>query len=156
MKRLLFIILLLSFWSCKTNKPLVTGTTTKVIIEKQMDTVLFSRPDSATILALIKCDSAGNAYLSQILELELGKSVKPEIIVKENTIRLNCIVDSMAVYARMYKRFESKKDTTSTVITIYRDKPKSAARKFLNGMLLIFIGASLTVAGFIYYKRRWE
>lgn len=155
MRKLLFLILLAAFYSCKTNKPVSTATTSTVIIERQIDTVLFTKPDSSSIIALIRCDSLGNAYLSEIKELKIGRSTIPEVQVKDNYIYLKCRVDSMSVYQAFYKRYESTKDTASTVITIYKDKPATAFQKLSNGLLLLFIGASISIGLYLYFRKRW-
>lgn len=155
MRYLLFILALTVIWSCKSSKPITTTTTSTIIVERQIDTILFTKPDSSSIIALIRCDSLGNAYLSEIKELKIGRSTTPEVRVKDNYIYLKCRVDSMAVFQSYFKRFESSKDTNSTVITVYKDKPKSAFQKLANGLLLFFIGASLVAGLYLFYRKRW-
>lgn len=155
MRYLLFILALIVICSCKSSKPITTTTTSTIIVERQIDTILFTKPDSSSIIALIRCDSLGNAYLSEIKELKIGRSTTPEVRVKDNYIYLKCRVDSMAVFQTYFKRFESAKDTTSTVITVYRDKPKSPFQKLANGLLLFFIGASLIAGLYLYFRKRW-
>lgn len=156
MKKLLFIFALVIICSCKSTKPVTTGvTTTTTIIEKQLDTVLFTKPDSSSIIALIKCDSLGNAYLSEIKELKIGRVTSPEIKIRNNYIYLKCKVDSMAVYNSLYKRYESIRDTSSTVITVYKNKPKSAFQNFSNGLLILILLSGLITGLIYYFKHKW-
>lgn len=155
MRKILLFLVLALLVSCKTNKPIITGNTSTIIIQKQLDTVLFTRPDSSSIFALIRCDSLGNAYLSEIRELKIGRATTPEVKIKNNFIYLKCKVDSMAVYNTIYKRYDSVRDTSSTIITVYQDKPKSALQKFSNGLLILILLTGLLVGLYYYLRRKW-
>lgn len=154
MKKLFIIFSILALVSCKSTKPVITGSSSTIVIEKQWDTVVYTRPDSSQLMAIIKCDSLGKVYLSEIIRLKTSSTIKPEIKVKENILTLNCIVDSLAVYVRMQKKYEKLQDTSSTVITVYRDKPKTAAHYF-NGLLLFLLGAAIALGGYFYYLKKW-
>jgi len=139
MKKIIFLLLLLAMASCKSNKPLSSTISRSMVIERQVDTVVYTLPDSASIVALIRCDSLGNAYLSEIEKLMTGRAVRPSLTVKENKAIFDCKVDSMAVYLNMYRRFESQTDTTS-VIRFVEKKP-GLLERFVDGFLLISLGA---------------
>jgi hypothetical protein len=96
---------------------------------------LFTLPDSASIVALIRCDSLGNAYLSEIEKLKTGRAVRPSLTVKDNKAIFDCKVDSMAVYLKMYRRFESQTDTTS--VKRYVEKKPGLLERFVDGFLLV-------------------
>ncbi|MPL77602.1 hypothetical protein SDC9_23459 [bioreactor metagenome] len=139
MKKIFFLLLLLALVSCKGNRSLTSAVSRNVVIEKQFDTVLFTLPDSASIVALIRCDSLGNAYLSEIAKLKTGRAVRPSLTVKDNKAIFDCKVDSMAVYLNMYRRFESQTDTTSVIRFI--EKKPGLLERFVDGFLLISLGA---------------
>jgi len=134
-----FLLLLLALVSCKGNRSLTSSVSRNVVIEKQLDTVLFTLPDSASIVALIRCDSLGNAYLSEIEKLKTGRAVRPSLTVKDNKAIFDCKVDSMAVYLKMYRRFESQTDTTS--VKRYVEKKPGLLERFVDGFLLVSLVA---------------
>lgn len=84
------------------------------------DTTVFTRTDSAAIIALVKCDSAGNAYLNTIATMN-GRITKPEIHIRDNYITAECKVDSEGVYLRWKEKFIN--DSIRTVVTEYISKP---------------------------------
>jgi len=139
MKKMFFLLLLLALASCKGNRSLTSSVSRNVVIEKQLDTVLFTLPDSASIVALIRCDSLGNAYLSEIEKLKTGRAVRPSLTVKDNKAIFDCKVDSMAVYLKMYRRFESQTDTTS--VKRYVEKKPGLLERFVDGFLLVSLVA---------------
>lgn len=115
MKKIIFLLLLLAMASCKSNKPLSSIISRSMVIERQVDTVVYTLPDSASIVALIRCDSIGNAYLSEIERLSIGRSIKPSVLVRDNRAIFECRVDSMAVYLSISRRMEANVDTTYKV-----------------------------------------
>ena len=65
MKRLLFLILPLLLTACRTPQTLQTDTVREVrIIER--DTLITIAPDSATVRALLECDSTNQVILRQL------------------------------------------------------------------------------------------
>jgi hypothetical protein len=156
MKKVFLLLALVALIGCRSNKP-VTSTTTKVIVsERQIDTVLFTRPDSASIVALIRCDSLGNAYLSEIQKLQSGKAVKPSLSVKDNKAFFDCKVDSMAVFLKLYRKYESVSDTSSTVVTIYKDREKGFLEKAIDTTLLLLGGISVGALLFVFlFRKKW-
>lgn len=142
MKKIVFLLLLLAMASCKSNKPLSSTISRSMVIERQVDTVVYTLPDSASIVALIRCDSIGNAYLSEIERLSIGRSIKPSILVRDNRAIFECRVDSMAVYLSISRRMEANVDTTYKVenyrpqTTGFRSTTKSLIFIFLIGGIL--------------------
>lgn len=65
MKRLLFLILPLLLVACRTPQPLQTDTTREVRIVER-DTLITLAPDSATVRALLECDSTNQVILRQL------------------------------------------------------------------------------------------
>jgi hypothetical protein len=156
MRTFVFILLVLSFAACRTSR---TSTSSHSIINRtdiQIDTLVFTRPDSASIVALIRCDSLGNAYLSEITMLQTGRSVRPSLSVKNNLAYFDCKVDSMAVYMKLFRRFESVSDTTATVVTVYKDRQKGRFEKFIDSVFLLSIGSVIGTLVFLFlFRKKW-
>ncbi|MBK6346549.1 MAG: hypothetical protein IPF68_11540 [Bacteroidales bacterium] len=156
MKKIFLLLALLALVSCRSTKPTSSGVSKSVVEERSKDTLMFTQPDSASLVALIRCDSLGNAYLAEIARLKTGRSVRPSLRVKNNLAYFDCKVDSMAVYLSLYKRFEKVSDTTSAIVTVYQDRKKGRLEKFMDGAILIGIGA---VIGFLVllllFKKKW-
>lgn len=101
---------------CKTPEPvIIRDVHYEKIIETVRDTFIDIKRDTATIKALMKCDSLGNVYIEQISELKLGNKVKPEIQIIDNIITLDCIVDSISIYLMWKERYIEKADSTTVV-----------------------------------------
>ena len=136
MKKLSLIVLILCFaYSCKTKESAQSDFREKIVIQKETDTLVFSKPDSASIRALIKCDSAGNAYIAEILTLRLGKSTRPVIKIVNSVLEAECIVDSMEVYLQLKSRHETIVEKKETVVTVYKEKKLKFLDRLLNGII---------------------
>lgn len=117
MKRLLFIFLTIALLGCRSQKPVASEqkeriVTNREVIETLRDTMIYVS-DSASILALVKCDSAGQAYLSEIQALRLGKLMQPSITLSNSQLTVDCKVDSAAIYLTWHERFEQINTDTS-------------------------------------------
>lgn len=95
-------LLLLSLVGCKTPQPIVTTETKEVVIEREVrDTIITTKPDSATIKALLECDSAGNVLIRELEEAQ-GKNLSLEMLLKQDkgkttgaTLEIDCKADSL-------------------------------------------------------------
>ncbi len=153
-KVLLLIIISYGLISCHSGKHLTSGFRQTTITEKHSDTVLFSAPDSASITALLKCDSLGNAYLAEITKLKTGRATRPEVRVRDNLIYLKCNVDSMAVYLSMHRQFKTTADTSSTVVTVFKERQKGKLETFLDRAIILLVGSILGLLIFIIWFRK--
>jgi hypothetical protein len=151
---MLFVVL--SFAACRTSRTSSSGHSIVTRTDIQIDTIVFTRPDSAGIVALIKCDSLGNAYLSEITRLQTGRSVRPSLSVKNNHAYFDCKVDSMAVYIKLSRRFESVSDTTATVVTVFKDREKGKLEKFIDSVFLLSVGSAIGALVFLFlFRKKW-
>ncbi|MHC1773852.1 MAG: hypothetical protein AB9834_00425 [Lentimicrobium sp.] len=149
----LLIIISYGLISCHTGKQSTALSTKTTITERQTDTVLHSLPDSAILTALLKCDSLGNAYLEEIIQLKTGRATRPEVRVKDNFIYLKCRVDSMAVYVSMHRQFKATSDTTSTVVTVFKERQKGKLETFLDRAIILLVGSILgALILFIWFR----
>lgn len=91
--------MLLFFVGCKTPQPIVQTEVKEVVVEREVrDTIVTIQPDSASIKALLECDSAGNVLIKELQE-EQGKNVALQAQLKNTnkgtTIVIDCKQDSL-------------------------------------------------------------
>lgn len=79
-------------------------TETTVITETVHDTTVVVRQDSAAIQALIECDSTGQAYIAQILELQSGTKVRQHLELNQGILQATAEVDSIQIYLTFKQR----------------------------------------------------
>lgn len=104
---------------------------------KPGDTIITVRSDTSMIQALIECDSTGQAYLSQIMQLESAARLHQNIRLQANVLTATAAIDSMSIYLTYkdrYRTTETTRTETNTV-TVTTNILKSWQK------LLMFIGA---------------
>ena len=95
--------------SCKSPQPIVQTEVKEVIVEREVrDTIVTIAPDSASIKALLECDSAGNVLIKELQEAQ-GKNVKLQAQLK-NTSKGTAIV------------IDCKQDSLERVIALQNEK----------------------------------
>lgn len=95
--------------SCKTPQPIVQTEVKEVVIERDVrDTIVTIAPDSASIKALLECDSAGNVLIKELQEAQ-GKNVALQAQLK-NTNKGTAIV------------IDCKQDSLERVIALQNEK----------------------------------
>jgi hypothetical protein len=103
------IILAWLITACKTPQPIVQTEVKEVVIEREVrDTIVNIAPDSASIKALLECDSAGNVLIKELEEAQ-GKNVKLQAQLK-NTNKGTAIV------------IDCKQDSLERVIALQNEK----------------------------------
>jgi len=114
---LLAIIFIMS--SCSVKKKFTSDTVRDSIVvvkdsirveirEVVRDTTILVPADSALIRALLECDSLGQVRIKEISELRTGQKTKPSIKITDNTIEIECKVDSHLVYLYWKDRYEKQ------------------------------------------------
>lgn len=101
--------------SCKTQQPIVQEKIVEVEkIVTNTDTIVTTRPDSASIKALLVCDSLGNVLIRELAE-EQGKNVALELQLYSankgdnkqqqvvTTIEIDCKADSLQLLVDKYR-----------------------------------------------------
>ena len=69
--------------SCSTPQPIVQTEVKDVVIEREVrDTIVTIAPDSASIKALLECDSAGSVLIKELEEAQ-GKNVKLQLSLQQ-------------------------------------------------------------------------
>ena len=87
--------------SCRTPQPIVQTEVKEVLVERVVtDTIVTIAPDSASIKALLECDSAGNVLIRELEEVQ-GKNVSLALALKNSkkgksaTLAVDCKQDSL-------------------------------------------------------------
>lgn len=109
----LIVIIALFMTSCKAKKE-VSNTQIvqkEIIREIERDTVVKVEADSASIKALLECDSVGNVLLKQIAAYEAGAHVQPpQIDIQDNVLTATAKVDSFGIFMKFRERYVEKTD----------------------------------------------
>ena len=79
--------------SCRTPQPIVQTEVKEVVVEREVrDTIVTIAPDSASIKALLECDSAGNVLVKELQETQ-GKNVALQAKLKQTNKGTALVVD---------------------------------------------------------------
>jgi hypothetical protein len=109
-------ILFLCAVGCKVQAPIAsTDTVTKTVIQEVLRDTTIYIVDSAGFRAALECDSMGQVRIRQIQDYYAGQFVKPKVIVKDNWLRVDCRIDSGAVYVAWKQRTETTEQSVTTV-----------------------------------------
>jgi hypothetical protein len=113
------IVFFFCLHGCKPIPTIARADTTERTIIKEVlrDTVIY-RSDSAGFAALLECDSLGKVHVKQVQDFYAGQFIKPTIVVKNNIVKVACIVDSLGVYVSWKNRYESKEVRTNQVVIV--------------------------------------
>ena len=98
----ILVALAVCFCSCRTPQPIVQTEVKEVLVERTItDTIVTIAPDSASIKALLECDSAGNVLIKELQEIQ-GKNVSLALALKNSqkgkpigTLSVDCKQDSL-------------------------------------------------------------
>ena len=96
------VAIMLAMFGCKTPQPIVQTEVKEVLVERTItDTIVTIAPDSASIRALLECDSAGNVLIKELEEVQ-GKNVSLALALKNSskgkpigTLSVDCKQDSL-------------------------------------------------------------
>jgi hypothetical protein len=116
--------------------------------------VIKTVPDSASIKALIRCNEKGEALIQQITELNTGRAIKPSVKIVHDTLTLECVVDSLAIYHEYYGRFHQEDSTSVTQVESEEEMKKEPAMLFNRWLLSYAIILTLIVVLYLVIKFR--
>ena len=119
------VAIMLAMFGCKTPQPIVQTEVKEVLIERIInDTIVTIAPDSASIKALLECDSAGNVLIKELSEVQ-GKNVSLALALKNAkgkpaTLAIDCKQDSLekviALKDETIKELSSNKQTKTVEV----------------------------------------
>lgn len=122
------------------------------VIETLRDTVVRIDADSSMIQALIECDSLGQAYIRELIEVKSGKRMPPPTIkIIKDTLKIQASADSMAIYLTLKDRYveHKKSETITNIIEVNR---LTLWQKWMYYLGLITLGLTICSIGLKLYK----
>lgn len=137
---------MLGFTGCKQLQPVVTTDSIKTITvtETVHDSILFVKPDSASIKAFLGCDSLNQVFLKQ-LAIEKGRKIDPVVKwLPGGIFEVAAKVDSEAVYFSWKERHILEVDSTKvSKVTVVKEKPPWW--QMLKSNILVTIAAGVII-----------
>jgi phosphotransferase system HPr-like phosphotransfer protein len=109
MKKILFILVAALIVGCKTCEPIVQTVEKERIVEvRTHDTTIVTEADSASVIALLECDSAYNVVLRE-LTIEQGKRIV-------QSVKTERVAGDINVGSKMLLDFDCKEDSLLNII----------------------------------------
>jgi len=144
--------------SCRSQKEATTTTEYVYVDRCTIDTIVKVEADTASLMALIECDSLGNALISQLETLQGQRvNVAPQIIYR------NIVDESGKIRRTAYFSVVALADSLQTEISMLQEHIRqmeqnqesiepttSPIRAFLWGLLA---GAVATIVLIIFFKK---
>lgn len=148
-KCILYLIICVCVCACKTQPIAQTVETVRVERETVRDTVLKFAPDSASVRALLACDSLNNVIVIE-LERERGARIEPKVRKQRNesgglVLQVDCKEDSLKAEIQIRDKYieELKSSTTQVPVRV-----RSGYDKFTSWFFWI-------VVGFVLIRLAW-
>lgn len=124
----LTVILCLAFPSCKTVQT-QTEYKERTVEVRVRDTIITTQSDSASIRALLHCDSAYNVVIDELTTLQ-GTRIKTDVKTKNTTktttkglqIEVDCKEDSMQIVCHMKDSIISNLEKQVQVLSVPRER----------------------------------
>jgi hypothetical protein len=107
------------FMSCCTVQPKIVEKTVEKTIYQRHDSLVVVPADTASIQALVICDSTGKAFISAVLNSRRGAQNAniPRLSLNNNVLSANCECDSINIFLTWYNRFyELHQNNNETVV----------------------------------------
>ena len=144
--------------SCRTPQPIVQTEVKEVLVERTItDTIVTIAPDSASIKALLECDSAGNVLIKELQEVQ-GKNVSLALALKNSqkgkpaTLAIDCKQDSLekviALKDETIKELTNNKQVETIEVKYIPDFVKWLA--WIGGAAILYV--VLRIALWVYKK----
>ena len=149
---LLTIVLCLLFGGCKSVQT-QTEYKERMVEVRVRDTIITTQADSASICALLHCDSAYNVVIDELTTLQ-GSRIKADITTKCTTnsptkglqIEVDCKEDSMRIVCNMKDSIIS--DLSKQVQVLYVPRERSGYDRFCSMFFWIVVIILLSIGAF--------
>ena len=144
--------------ACRTPQPIVQTEVKEVLVERTItDTIVTIAPDSASIRALLECDSAGNVLIKELQEVQ-GKNVSLALALKNSqkgkpaTLAIDCKQDSLekviALKDETIKELTNNKQVETIEVKYIPDFVKWLA--WIGGAAILYV---LIRIGLLVYRK---
>jgi hypothetical protein len=125
MKKILFILVAALIVGCKTCEPIVQTVEKERIVEvRTHDTTIVTEADSASVHALLRCDSAYNVVVWELTTLQgerIEASVGTQKQGKDLLLSLDCKEDSL-LNIIAWQDSIIRNNTTQTIVKVEKQK----------------------------------
>lgn len=147
------VAIAICLFGCNTTQPIVQTEVKEVVVEREVrDTIVTILPDSASIKALLECDSAGNVLIKELQE-EQGKNVKLQLSLEQasgnGVVTVDCKQDSLemviALQNEKIQELNNNKQTETIEVKYIPDVVKWLAWIGAAAILYVLIRVALWV-----------
>jgi hypothetical protein len=156
----LILIILIIFSGCKIFKPEMVYRNVEIhdsIKELIRDTLIKSNPDTASIKALMRCDSLGNVYISELNDYKTGNKIKVKTEFKDRWFSVKCIVDSQKIWLKLKDRYKAVFNDSTTVkikeVNILTSYQKFAVKWFTLSIIFLVVFGILFVIYLVKFRK---
>jgi hypothetical protein len=129
-------------------------------VEIIRDTTVTVRADSATIKALLECDSLGQVHIRALLDWQAGERLKPpDVKVNDNILTVLSTADSLTIYLQLKDRYSESMSESER--TVYVRVPAELSRWqriqiFFGRVFMLATGLFIAVLIFIIIKSKYN
>jgi hypothetical protein len=154
---LILVILSASCRTVKSTSTAVSQNSSDSVSHQVIDTtyqVPFTvPPDSAWIKAWFECDKNGKVIMHE-LEVVRGQRINPQVILKDNVIRIRIPVDTMRIYMAVKSRFESTYRENKTEKKQVTDSSKAVYKTSVGAIIIAFVcGIIFSIVIYFGYRK---
>jgi len=155
------LLLAMALAGCKTPQPIVQEVEREVIRETtRTDTLVTIEPDTASLHALLRCDSAGQVLIAQLTE-EQGRRLAIEARLrntdKGTVIEIDCKQDSLQRLVAKLKESiimsDSRKRTETVTLEVVPTYYKGVSLAFWIMVVLLVVATAVRVLIRVYLKK---
>lgn len=149
MKKIIFILLVFSFiTSCKTKKEITSDRSDSLVyVEKVKFDTIITPADSSWLKAWFKCDSLGNVYVSQLIDLK-SKELNTNMNFSNGVLSYSTKRDEKKTIIPSKNIYINKKSKQTITIT------KTIVKMSFFQKIFFWIGisSSLLIIGYLFAK----
>ena len=153
MKKILFILVAALMVGCKTCVPIVETVEKEKIVEVHTrDTAIITEADSASVRALLRCDSAYNVILDELVTMQgdrIEAELKMEKVNGKLMLKVDCHEDSLINEIQLRDSVISNFEKQTVVV---REKYVPNYYKNTSVCFWILLAILVIIIGFKIYK----
>lgn len=152
------LLLAMALAGCKTPQPIVQEVEREVIRETtRTDTLVTIEPDTASLHALLRCDSAGQVLIAQLTE-EQGRRLAIEARLRDTdkgtVIEIDCKQDSLQRLVAKLKESIIMSDNRKRTETVTLEVVPTYYRNCTRGFWVLLSAIAIAVAVVVW--KNWK
>lgn len=154
----IFIAIALSGTGCRLLHPAAQRQSTVTVGTVVRDTTVVVKQDSAAIEALFECDSLKRVVMRR-LNVESGRKLHPEVVFRDQVLRVSMPVDSEAVFLQLRDRYTYRIDTVYIERPVKKEVSKTSFFSFklkwwMKMVIAIVLVMTAGKAGSYFFRKR--